>query len=815
LAAPRAKRTGASVLEQPEAPPLRLAADTLLAVALLSAAGLAWEIILTRLASATLSYHYAFVAVSLAVGGLGLGAALVCASLSGSPKRIAAWSAGAAGAVFLLAPVVVSPLVESAGLGGLILLALPVFLAIGAALTAVFRAVPRRAPALYGADLVGAGVGAIGSILLLDLAGPFTSLFLLAVASAAAAWLLHRQVAHDPEIGEGANRPSPVSRPPTLPALVAVLLVASLGGAAAQARWGAFGIDYRQMAGAPPDKTIVTVLRNASNDARIVDTRWDAFARTDVVSTADPTQRLIFTDGGAGTYMQQWNGRLQSLSPLHSDLETVPFLLGPHRNVLIIGAGGGIDVLRALVAGAQHVTAVEWNGAAVAAVRSERGYNGNVLDRPNVRTVVDDARHFLARDTHRYDTILLNLVYTGAAQGTANALAENYLFTTEAFRVMLSHLSPNGRIGIISHQALEGLRAFTTGVEALHQTGLRYPAALQRAALLMTNNQTPEVRPTLTVVQPAAFNLRELNYLRARGNGDLNLQPLYVPLYYQGDFGGLVNGTETLDEFLQGGAYNVGPTTDDRPFFYDLNLGWPQGLDTAIRYAILLLLVAIALAVFFGWPRIRRDPAGSVWMLGLYMAATGTGFMCLEIPLIQRFILVLGEPALALAVVLATLLIAGGVGSLVMGRLADRGMPPVAVPLAVGLVAVLMRVILPGLQASLLTMPSAGALAGSILLLLPVGFVLGMPFPLGLRLAAQVAPDSIALFWAISAGFSMLGSVLAALVALQLGFSAVLLVGAGLYGLGAIALYPVAARAVTALPDVRNPSPAALASGRT
>jgi hypothetical protein len=792
-----------------------LQASTILAVCLLSAAGLAWEIILTRLASATLSYHYAFVAVSLAVGGLGLGAALVSASSTERPMQMAAWCTWWAAALLLLVPLVLSPLVTIAGLGGLIILAVPVYVAIGAALTAVFRALPRRAPAIYAGDLVGAGAGAIGCILLLNAAGPFSSVFILAAAALAAACLLYRQVGRDQEMEEKTVGRPAVSRRLSFSGLASVLLVACLAGIVTQAWWGTFGIDYRQMSAAPPDKTIVTVLRTAANDAHIIDTRWNAFARTDVVSTADPTQRLIFTDGGAGTYMQRWNGNVRSQEALRSDLETVPFLLGPHRNVLIIGAGGGIDILRALVAGAKHVTAVDWNGAAIAAVRSQRRYNGNVLDRPNVRTVVDDARHFLAGDTHHYDTILLNLVYTGAAQGTANALAENYLFTTEAFRLYLNHLTPDGRVGVIGHQALEGLRSFTTGLQALHQRGLQYSAAMQRATLLMTNNQTPEARPTLSVVQLAPLNARELNYLRARGNGDLNLQPLFVPGYYQGGFGPLVQGTQTLDQFLQGSDYNIGPTTDDRPFFYDLNLGLPQGLDVAIRYSIFLLLGILAVAVILGWPRIRRDPSAPVWTLGLYMVAIGTGFMCLEIPLIQQFILVMGEPTLALAVVLATLLIAGGIGSLVAGWLFDREIPVAVAPLAVGLMGAAVRLVFPAIQSSLLTMPSAAAVACSILLLLPVGFVLGMPFPLGLRLAANIALESIALFLTVSAAFSMMGSVLAAYIALQFGFSVVLLVGSALYGLGAVALHLVAARDVTPLAEARSSAPAALAGGRT
>jgi hypothetical protein len=126
-----------------------------------------------------------------------------------------------------------------------------------------------------------------------------------------------------------------------------------------------------------------------------------------------------------------------------------------------------------------------------------------------------------------------------------------------------------------------------------------------------------------------------------------------------------------------------------------------------------------------------------------------------------------------------------------------------------------MRLLLPSLQGALLSMPSAEALVCSVLVLLPIGFVLGMPFPLGLRLAAEIAPDSIALLWTVSAGFSMVGSVVAALVALELGFSAVLLLGVGLYGLGAAALFLVATRAVIPVHRARSPAPAALAGGRT
>jgi SAM-dependent methyltransferase len=596
--------------------------------------------------------------------------------------------------------------------------------------------------------------------------------------------------------------------------IVTVLLVVGLGGTAAQILKSPFGFSYSAMSHPPPDKTIVPILRDRQQRARIIDSHWDAFARTDVVATADPTQRLIFTDGGAGTFMERWNGNLRSAGGLRSDLETLPFLLGPHRNVLIIGSGGGIDILRALVAGAKHVTAVDWNAAAVAAVRRESRFNGNLLNRRNVTMVVDDGRHFLAHSTQRYDTILLNLVYTGAAQGTADALAENYVFTTQAFRSYLRHLTPHGRIGVISHQALEGLRAFTTGLEALHEQAFSYPDAMQRDAVLYTQNQTPESRPTVTVIQPSIFTHNELVYIRKRA-GDLNLSPLYVPVFYQGgSFAGLADGKVTLSEWLQGGSYNVGPTTDNQPFFFDLNPGLPDGLGIALRDAILLLLGALVLALFLRPQSAIDGESASSWLLAAYASLLGIGFMCIEIPLIQRFILVLGEPTTALAVVLATILVAGGVGSLVAGRLLFGRLPLAVVPAAVALIALIMLLALPGAETALLSQPQAAAIAGSVLVLVPIGFVLGMPFPLGLRLAAQAAPGNIALMWTLSAGFSMLGSILAAVIAVQLGFDAVLLLGIGCYLASAASLYAVATRARQSMREAPSAAQAALAGSR-
>ena len=831
-----------------------LAIRTLVAVALLSAMGLAWEIVLTRLASVLLAYHYAFVAVALAVSGLGFGAALVYALPQRAARRAAMTGALAAAVIFPLLALLLPVIAADGSLVVLLALALLPFVALGVAFAAVFRARSQVATLLYGADLVGAALGAGGVILGLDLVGPFGMLFALGAAGALAALLLPSPPTPLPAAGEGSRTsattageggqqrlplsptvgkqqrrllPSPVrGRGVGGEGLLAVLLLcAVVTGLVVQVLFSPLGIDYAQLRNAPLDKTIVGVLRNPAQHARVIDTRWDAFARTDVVATSDPSRRFVFTDGGAGTYMVRWDGNLASpdLIPLLNDLETAPFLVRPDTssssgrlgNVLVIGAGGGIDVLRALAAGTQHVTAVELNAATVATVRAERAYNGNILDRPDVTTVVDDGRHFLARTHDHYDAILLNLVYSGAAQGQGNALAESYIFTTQAFQAYLAHLTPGGRIGVIGHQGLEGLRAFTTGIEALHRNGLSYPQVMRRAALVMTNNNTPQSRPSLMLLQNAPFTRQEADDLQTRVD-TLGLQRLYVPFLFQGGFDTLAVGTQSLGDLLQGSDYAIGPTDDDHPFFFDLSFGLPDGLGAALWYACLVALGLIALVFFLReGPDEAADgqrsavdpmdptfrPRGSVWALGLTVALLGVGFMCVEVPLVQRAILVLGDPVRALTTVLVALLLGGGVGSLLVGhilpRVAGRGLP--LAPLAVAALVVAALAALPAAQSLLLAQGASSATIGAGLLLLPLGLALGMPFPLTLRLAAAVLPGDIALFWSVNALFSVVGSVLAAAVAVQVGFGAVLLIGALCYGLVAttLAFYVAAGRRVS------------------
>ena len=222
----------------------------------------------------------------------------------------------------------------------------------------------------------------------------------------------------------------------------------------------------------------------------------------------------------------------------------------------------------------------------------------------------------------------------------------------------------------------------------------------------------------------------------------LNLQPIYVPFLFQGAFKKLAAGQQTLGDFLQGSDYALNPTTDDRPFFFDLSNDLPEGLSAALWVSVLLLAAVLALVLL-----LRESPtpargrrSGAVWVLGAYVALLGLGFMCVEVPVIQRCILILGTPVLSLTVVLGTLLLAGGAGSFLSPRIFGGARRAAIAPCATALVVLVIGLVLfPSLPSLLLPVGTAGTLVALTILLTPLGLLLGMPFPLGMQLAARGA----------------------------------------------------------------------------
>lgn len=739
------------------------------AIFLVSGAGLAFEIVLTRIFSFLFHYHFAFLAISLAVLGISLGAALGRLTVplraqqdnkSILPITLAALCLGfcAVAVAIPWLPATPSPLPYVA-------LALVPFALIGFFSATTFRCYVAYSGWLYGADLMGAAAGVALALSLFGSWGPFNVLLLLGLMSGLAGALTlcaGFAVKH--------------SRLHQVTAVTTLLMSAGLLWL--NLRTDQINLSPVRLARAPRDKTMMLLLNDPTQSVRVVHTVWDPFARVDLVETTDPATMFVFTDGGAGSFMVRFDGDLQKVAGLRQSLEFLPFELAPVDHVIILGAGAGKDVLLALLAGAERIAAVEVNPAMIQVARQFAAFNGHILDRPEVHLSVGDARAFMERDDQQYDLIYLNLVYTQATEPAYQALVENYIFTQEAFQAYLSHLTPRGHLAIVSHNALEGSRAAITGLQVLARGGKSLPQALQHLALLMYPASDPTMRTTVMVLGREPLRNDDVRLLATEA-GRLGLQPLFLPGIFELPFVPLLQGA-TLEEFLAGDpTYDLSPTSDDRPYFFKLNPGLPLPIQQALGAAAFLAVAFLGLGLGTagtaakGWKR-----AGFVF----YAALIGASFMLVEIPLIQRFHLLLGYPILSVAVVLSSLLLAGGIGSLWSQRWPEALLPRLVVlaVLWIAALAWIYRLLWPWLTPRLLPAPLAWRALATIVLTVLIGIPMGIPFPSLLRLSAS-DQQRLPLLWAVNGAFSVLGSTLAVVISMSLGFSRALATGAGLY----------------------------------
>jgi predicted membrane-bound spermidine synthase len=753
-----------------------------IALFLVSAAGLIYEITLTRLFSLYFQYHYVFLAISIAVLGLSLGAAtgrFITTSRTQKHAHTIRLSNGGLDRLpqnvlivlslsFSLVVLVIAWLPSAESVLPRALVSLIPFILIGLFSALAFSRFGQYGGLLYGADLGGAAVGVVTVLGLLKIFNPFNVVLLLGMGLGLAAVLLTRS---SPDlISDRRNS-------------MAALLVLVITGGLLGFNLVAMKIDYAptQLVSFPRDKTMVQILKDRNQSAKIVHTEFGPFARVDVIETSNPEEKFIFTDAGAGSYMYHFDGRLQEWAHLKDTIEFLPFSVGSAGRTLVIGAGGGKDVLLALLAGSSEITAVEVNPAVVEATRAFTQYNGGILDLPEVQLVEGEARTFVERADDHYDMIYLNLVYTQAAEPGSKALVENYIFTQEAFQTYLEHLTPNGHLGLVSHNALEGSRAAVTALFALEKTGVPPNEALDRMALLMYPSDDPTQRMSVLLVGGEPLTQETLQVLTL-GASRQGMTPLFVPGSYEFLFERLRQGM-TLDQFVvEGAEYDLGPTYDDRPFFFDLDPGLPPAVKTALiiggSVAVLLFLSSASLWGPGGLREIRK-----LWIVMLlYAVLIGAGFLLVEIPLIHRFQLLLGHPVLSFVTVLGSLLLFGGLGSLYSQRWEAQHLlrRVVVMALWVGVVGIIYWLYLPSIVRGLLPKSFPVRLISIIVLTALIGFPMGVPFPSLLRLSKKHS-QHIALLLAVNGVFSVLGSIMAVVIAMGYGFRWSMATGAGLY----------------------------------
>jgi predicted membrane-bound spermidine synthase len=760
-------------MRQPDdaaAPPARLAALQW-GVLLITFSGLVFEIGLTRIFSATIWYHYTFVAISVALLGWGLAGF----ALHALRRRVRA-SLDTAGLMCLLyaacIPVSLWLIVRNPFQPERLPLyfavsALPFFLA-GLALTMVFTVHRERAGRLYLADLLGASTGAAAVAVLLAWLGGEGAVLASALAPAAAAALLSRRL--------------------RVPAALASAVV--LAALFAQVSSGTFGIR------SAPNKGMYQHMA-AHPQARVALTGWNAYSRIDAVAGYPDSLARLYIDSDAWTNVQRWDGRVESLAPMRGWYRALPFHLFEKPRALVIGPGGGSDVLVALASGSPEVTAVELNPLVLEFVRHFGAQAGHLYDHPQVRTVLSEGRNFLSRHDGRYDVVFLGFVDSWAAVASGGlSLSENYLYTVEAFRAYYDHLTDDGVL-VIMRWADDVPRLVSNSVALLGAA-----AAPAHVAVVMEKRGTAADPPQMI------FMLRRRPFTEAEGRMLAEQwtqgQALIVPGRPPGPpYDALLAGSAERDQYVADTGRRVDAVTDDRPFFFARYAPWglPQGMMLGLGLVAAPVALLSLLFIVRGRPRLAEGRTGYGASV-VYFACLGAGFIALELALLQHLTLLLGHPVFTLSVILFTLLAAGGIGAGLSGRFAPSPVCFTIAGLGVGY-----ALALPRLVPALLPLPLAARVVVTVLLVAPLGLAMGMPFPRGLRQAGRGLLPPPAFYWGLNGVLSVIGSISTVLVAVNLGFQVVMLAASACY-VGAALAWPRLSAVEEPAPVKGGPEPA-------
>jgi SAM-dependent methyltransferase len=730
---------------------------TRLSVFLITLSGIVLEVGLTRIYSASVWYHFAFVAVSVALLGWGLGGFTV--HLLKRKIKLSANTAALFTAIYALTiplclwllgrfPFEIDrlPLYFLAPL-------VPFFLA-GMALSIVFDLHRAHAGALYFADLLGAAIGAVLVTFLLHWLGGEPALLTGAVAPAIAAVIL------------GSERSTPLIR---IVSLAAVLV--TFASAFAAIKFGVLRV-------IPGTTKAMRRQMDASPTARITQTGWNAYSRIDAVEGIDRTELArLFIDSDAWTGVREWDGRIESARDLRDSYRALPFRLVPNADTLIIGPGGGPDVVAALASGSKKVTAVEMNPLMLQFVRHYGPRAANLYDRPDVQAILSEGRNFISRTDRKFDIILMGFVDSWASVASGGlSLSENYLYTAEAFRDYYNHLKDDGILVILRWDS-DVPRLVSNSVANLGAT-----AAAERIVTLMERRGSPE-QPSqmLFMLRKRPFTPAELTEIREKWT-DAN--PIIMPGGPAPPLiGDVLAGKTTLAQYEQQSPRLVGPVRDDSPFYFAIErpFGMPSSIaDSLMRWLLGPSMGMLAVFALFGRP--RTASAGPYTGSVFYFAALGFGFIAIELALLQNLILLVGHPIYTLSVLLFTLLAMGGIGSSISKRV-----PIWIACIAVAVIGGIEALALPKLVPALLWLPLWGRIACAVVLIAPLGLVMGMPFPSGLRQTGSGALPEPPFYWGLNGIMSVIGSIVTVFVALMAGFQAAMLMGSVCYVLAALA----------------------------
>lgn len=694
--------------------------------------------------------------------------------------------------------------------GTYLLLAVPFFFAanaIGLALTHYRLRLAR----IYAADLLGAGLGSICILLLLFFVLPMQALMLLGLTAIAAAFLASRELQYP-------WRTTVV----WLALATACLLVIP-------AEWRTLEMSpYKGLAQTlrVKDTRIISELSSPLGLLSVVESPAIPLRHAPGLSlnarTEPPAQLGVFTDGDGLSVITRYNGDRQTLAYLDQLTSALPYHMHAINRVLILGAGGGSDVLQALYQDATTIDAVELNPQFARLVSNDHAdFAGHLYQTPGVSLHTGEARSFTASSAGDYDLIQVSLLDAFSASASGQySLSENHLYTTEALGEMLQKLAPGGMLSITRWVKLpprDTLKLFATAVTALRDSGAQHPErqlvlirGWQTSTLLINNEpfSEAEIERLKTFTAARSFDVA---YHPGIGEKEGNYYNRLRNDWFHDAAVALLG--DDPEAFLDQYKFNLHPASDDQPYFFHF-FRW-QTLPEILRlhnqggatlaeagYLVLvatlvqaimasLILILLPIWLYQRYINPARYTTSRARLIG-YFLLLGLAFLFIEIAFIQKLLLFLHHPLYAIAVVLSSFLVFSGLGSAWFGQTAadNRGRLIIMAISGIVIIGMTYLFMLGPLLQQFTAAPDGVRILVSVIVIAPLAFCMGIPFPSGLAQLADFAPGLIPWAWAINGCASVISAIVATLLAIHLGFTLVIAIALVMYALS-LWMFPV------------------------
>jgi predicted membrane-bound spermidine synthase len=708
----------------------------LLSIFLISFSCLGYEISLTRIFSLIFSHYYIFLSLSVAMFGVGIGGFLASViKFKDKDLIIISLLLAISFPLSILIPfrfvfLLSHPLLLSLSF-------VPPFMLTSLFIALVFKFFHSFSGTIYFSDLLGASVGSLIIVLLLFIFSPINVMFIFSFCVLLSTFLLSRKILFS-----------------FFHVVVVLFLFFNMNHRL-------IDVPYQNIPQTEGTKVLIKFLKDEKVNAEIEKTYWNPSFRTDVIYRPNsPDTRGIFVDGGAPTIMFKFSGDVNSLKWFENSLNFFPFLIVEKKDVLSIGPGGGVDILLGRLANSEVIEAVEINSSIPEILRDYREFNGNIMESDKLTFFVGEGRNYLKKRNKNYDLIYLSLAQTSSASKMGLPLVESYLHTSDAFVDYLSHLKSNGYVAVICETQFFLQRTILNILFALKETGIEFKRGKDH--LIIIENFLPDSPYRyLLLLKKNALSLGEITYIWDRAN-EKGLIPKYFPYRYQNmpvDFSSVYEIRNFIKEIRINQGIDISPTTDEKPFFYDLSPKLPSYLYGLCIFTLALSLLALPLI------KNRRSLA-----LSPYFFLLGVGFMLIEVSLIQKFLFFLGYPLTTFSVILFSLLLGCGWGGFISQKMVN---PLKKLPLILSVLCPIILctfLFLNDVFLILFSLHDFLKVICSFALLLPLGLLLGIQFPTLMRQVGKTSSYDVGLMWGINGLMSIFGSSLSVIISKTFGF---------------------------------------------